>query len=109
VLAQVGKGHCPLLVVTTRQNPDPVRTVARYLGHLPDAPAASEQPDDLEVAAFDRISLLAIVLLQFIRGEMGSNLDIFWHCNSSGRTTLPEEILLGLQALGDSAVSLISD
>jgi hypothetical protein len=109
VLALVGKGRWPLLIVTTRQNPDPVRTVARYFSHLSGVPAASEQPNDLEVAAFDRISRLAILLLQFIRGEMGSNLHIFWHGNSSGQTTLPEEMLLVLQTLGSSAVSLISD
>jgi hypothetical protein len=109
VLALVGKSRWPLLIVTTHQNPDPVRAVARYLGYLPDALAASEQPDDLEVAAFDWINRLTILLLQFIRVEVGSYLDIFWHRNSSERTTLPEEILSGLQALGNSAVSLSSE
>ncbi len=109
MLALVGKGCWPLLVVTTHQNPDPVRTVARYLGYFPDVLAASEQPDDLEVAAFDRINRLTILLLQFIRGEVGSDLDVFWHRNSSGGTTLPEGILSGLQVLGNSAVSLISE
>lgn len=79
VLALVSQRRWPFLVVTTHQNPDPVCTVARYLGYLSNALAASEQPDDLAAAAFDQINRLTILLLQFIRGEVGSDLDGFWH------------------------------
>ena len=44
--------------------------------HLSDVHAASEHPDDLEEAAFDRIRRLARLLLLFISPSMNSKLDI---------------------------------
>ena len=63
--------------------------------------AASQQPDHLQVTAFDGINRLAVSLLQLIRGEMGSDLHVFWHYHSSGQITLPEEILFGLASSGE--------
>jgi hypothetical protein len=63
VLALICEGCWPLLVVASRENPDPVGAVACDLGSLPDSLAASQQPDDLSVAAFDRIGRFAVSLL----------------------------------------------
>lgn len=41
-LALIGEGFWSVLIVASSENPDPVGTVARYLGHLPDVLALRE-------------------------------------------------------------------
>jgi hypothetical protein len=108
MLALIGKGFWSLLVVAPSQNPDPAGTIARHLSHFPDALALGEQPDHLQVAAFDGIYCFAIALLQLSEIEMGNDVDIFRHGFPSGRTSLSEGILSGFKSLENSAVSLIT-
>ena len=79
VLALIGKGLWSILVVTTCQNPNPVGTIPGHLGDFAHALAPSQQPDDLKVAAFDRISCFPITPSQVIRTEMSSDTNIFRH------------------------------
>ncbi len=108
MLALIGEGFWSVLIITPSENPDPVGTVACHLGHLPDALALREQPDDLSVASFDRISRFAVSLLQLIAAEVGSHLDISWQSFPSGRDALSEDFLSGSEPDVNSAVGLIS-
>ncbi|GAC1349818.1 MAG: hypothetical protein NVSMB27_26480 [Ktedonobacteraceae bacterium] len=84
VVTLIREGFWPTLVVAPSQKPNPVSTVAGDLGDFADAFAASQQPDDLSVAAFNRITCLAILLLQLIRTEMSSKVNILRHGFPSG-------------------------
>jgi hypothetical protein len=53
--------------------------VTRGRGDFVHALATSKQPDHVQVASFDGIKHFTIPLLQLIKAEASSNLDISWN------------------------------
>ena len=66
-------------VVASGDLAKPVSRIAGHRGHSGRRHAASQQPEEVPVAAFDWITCMAIAVMEFVIGQMGFETDASWH------------------------------
>jgi hypothetical protein len=66
-------------IVATRDLADPVRRVAGHSCDGGGGQATRQQPVEMPAAALDGIVSMAVVLMQFVVGQIGLEADAFWH------------------------------
>jgi hypothetical protein len=68
-----------ILIVATSENANPVDAITCCFGYFSHTLSLGQEPDDVEMTAFYRISRLSVAILQFIDTEMRCNTNIFGH------------------------------
>jgi hypothetical protein len=66
-------------VVTPGDAADPIRRIARHGGHGRRRQTASQQPEEVPVAALDRIRCAAIAVMEFVVSQVRFEVDASWH------------------------------
>ncbi len=79
--AMIDEAFLSLVVVAARDLPDPVRGVARHLGHYVRRVALRQQPEELPVTALHPLTRAAVALLQFVHTQFRRKLDASCHAS----------------------------
>jgi hypothetical protein len=66
-------------VVAAGNLANPIRRIAGHGGHGRRRHAASQQPEEVPMAALDRITCTAIAPMEFVVGEVGCKVDVSGH------------------------------
>jgi hypothetical protein len=69
----------PVGVVAPRDLADPVDRIARHGGYGGRRHATGQQPEEVPMAALDRIMCPVIAVVEFVVGQMGCEADVSWH------------------------------
>jgi hypothetical protein len=69
----------PVGVVAPRDLADPVDRIARHGGYGGRRHATGQQPEEVPMAALDRIICPVIAVVELVVGQMGCEADVSWH------------------------------